>query len=363
MKSQITKILLIIVLVLAVVTGVLAWVAFGTNTTPDAPAAEITESTEVTETTAETIETIPESTEPETTVPEPAETKPPVTEPPATEPAWEPETLTQADFKYPLTELTKEELKYAARSIKHRSDLGIPYFILGDVTQVNPEFANLDLDKDGKVDSVFCIESGDENAPYALEIRMGNGNVMPLGVKFSGGGESSGFVFQDINGSGIDDILNIFEIHSTGGIHLFLELFTDSNGRFYKQQIPKYTFTMENLHNNYVLMSCPEANYHEVLPLDMKDASRFVPEGSDCFQYYFERKGDQVTNYHTNDVIIDGNKLVVLYDFSAKIYGCLTNNPLGVVYRLEPGGYFVIERMGTEVIRDYWLPIENDTTP
>lgn len=48
---------------------------------------------------------------------------------------------------------------------------------------------------------------------------------------------------------------------------------------------------------------------------------------------------------------MDGNRLIALYSIMAPF----CKNPFGVVWCLEPGGYFALERMGTVVIREYWL--------
>lgn len=66
---------------------------------------------------------------------------------------------------------------------------------------------------------------------------------------------------------------------------------------------------------------------------------------------YFWNSNGKADNCWMQDVKIDGNRLITLYSIMAPF----CKNPFGVVWRLEPGGYFILERMGTDVIRDYWL--------
>lgn len=298
---------------------------------------------------------------------------------PAAEPAWEPVRLTQADFEDPLTDLTDEErqaifhLQYHDFDISHRCE--------GDIGLTFPNYANLDLDHDGKTDSFFFTEpkrtdqdldnDGEADSflitDTGLELRMGNGDVYVLNFDFPllGVGQSIGLTFCDINNSGTDDILAVSVGHSTIGNLLNITLFTDSNGRYYRQEIPNYKFYLEDLHNDYVRLSCADFPYREVMLIGGLECHPFLEEGQNIFEYYF---GDYAVNGKLDEsdarivnVKIDGSRLVVLYDFLTKYKGPITSNPFGVVYRLEPGGYFIIERMGTDVIRDYWLPIETES--
>lgn len=265
-----------------------------------------------------------------------------------TEPAWEPVRLTQADFEDPLTDLTDEE----RRDILNMQflDFDISYRCEGDIGLTFPGYADLDLDHDGKTDSFFFTDSG-------FELRMGNGNVSALDAEFPllGIGQSVGLLFSDISGSGADDILAVTVGHSTAGNLLHITLFTDSNGRYYRQEIPNYKFTIEDLHNDYVRLSCSDFPYREVMLIGGTEIHPYLEDGESIFDHFFS--GRATDEYDIRNVIIDGNKLVVLCDFLQKS-GAVTSNPFGVVYRLEPGGYFVIDRAGTEVIRDYWLTAE-----
>lgn len=341
MKNKTTTILLIIILVLAIITVGLAWVTFGTETALNVPAVPAIETSETTEETQSKESTLPETTVPETTE----------TEPPTTEPAWEPQKLTQSDFADPLTDLTDEE-RHDIFFLQF-SDFDISYRCEGDIGLTFPKYANLDLDHDGKTDSLFFTDTG-------FELRMGNGNVSALDVEcpLLGAGQSVGLLFSDINNTGTDDFLAVCVGHSTVGNLLHITLFTDSNGRYYHQEIPNYKFTIEDLHNDYVRLSCSDFPYREVMLIGGTEIHPYLEAGESIFDHYFSwRKTDE---YDIRNVKIDGNRLVILCDFLQK-NGSVTSNPFGVVYRLEPGGYFIIERVGTEVIRDYWLPIENES--
>lgn len=364
--NNITKLLFVIVLLLAVLTGVLAWIAFGIANSPEAPTVSVTETikaenptfpaTVVTETTqiTEATETVPETTEPPTELTE--------TEAPETEPAWEPQKLTQADFAEKLSDLTDEDREVISRL--QCSDYTVEDYTRGDIGQNNPQFANLDLDKDGKTDSIHCVDSGEENAPITFELHLGNGAISPLNLKTFGAGISYGFYFSDINGTGKDDILFVLVNHSTAGDLLDFALFTDSGGRYYRQQMPNVRFTMEDLHNDYVLLSCSNFPYREVMLIGGTGCHNYLEDGQSIFDFYFgwNNTNGKVDEYKIRDVKIEGKKLIILYDFLQKAHACITSNPFGVVYRLESGGYFNIERAGTDVIRDYWLPATADTT-
>lgn len=351
MKNLISMLFAVIVLLLAVAAGAIFWVNFHVEKQPEITAP--------TETIPET--TIPETTVPETTVPEttvsettiPETTVPETTEPPVTEPAWEPVRLTKADFTDPLTDLTDQERHDIYLMQYQGADMyGIPE---GEIGQTFPRYANLDLDHDGKPDQFFCTGSG-------LELRMGNGRVSTLDVDISdlGAGCSAGLIFADINHTGTDDILFVHAAYSTAGTILSLKLFTDAGGRYYHQQIPDYKFYLEDLHNDYVRLSCASFPYREVMLIGGTEVHNYLPEGQSLFDYYFSTRtvNGKVEECKIINVTIDGNQLVVLYDFLSKNGPSISSNPFGVVYRLEPGGYFVIDRMGTEVIRDYWLPVE-----
>lgn len=348
MKNKTIKILLILVLLLAVVTGALLWITSGKDTPVD-PTEPVTEAT--TESTTEpTTEAATEAateaptepeTVPETTVPAPTETEP-------TEPAWEPTRLTQADFSDPLTDLTDEERDEIF--YLQFSDFGISHRCEGEIGLTFPKYADLDLDKDGKTDSFFFTDNG-------FELRMGNGNVSALDVEYPllGAGQSVGLLFGDLNGTGTDDILAVCVSHSTAGNLLSLTVFLDSGGTYYRQPLPDYKFYIEDLHNDYVRLCCDDFPYREVMLIGSMGIHPYLEEGETIFDYYFS--GKSTDEYYIRNVVIDGNKLVVLCDFLHK-FGGVTSNPFGVVYRLEPGGYFIIERMGTQVLRDYWLSVE-----
>ena len=263
--------------------------------------------------------------------------------------------LTQADFSCKLSDLTDAEWD-AARTVQF-SDYSRVSFLREDVGLSNPEYANLDLDGDEKQDRIFCVDSGDEELPITFELRMGNGTVTPLEIKSSGGGEEVCFLFGDINGTGKDDILAVRVILSSVGNLIEFALFTDAGDRYYRQTIPGHSFCMEDLHNGYVLLSCSASGYQEAIPLDGKEATPSLAEGESLFQYYFgwEAPDGKTNNCRVRDLKTDGNKLVVLYDFSSKNMGHTSSNRFAAVWRLEPGGYFVIDRVGTDVIRDYWL--------
>lgn len=255
---------------------------------------------------------------------------------------------TQADFTDKLSELTTQEFE-KARAITfnsycdnglHEGDMGLNY----------PELANLDLDKDGKRDSIHYVPSGDEEGSRTFELHLGNGNVTPLEFKMQYAGYSIAFLFGDVNQTGKDDLLVVFVSHSTAGNLLDILLFTDSGDRYYKQELPKVQFYLEDVQNDYARLVCSQNPHREIFLLDgAKNTTMFNGEGA--FAYYFPDSNGKADDCRIRDVKMDGNRLIVLYSIMTK--SC--QNPFGVVWRLEPGGYFVIERMGTDVIRDYWL--------
>lgn len=265
-----------------------------------------------------------------------------------------PKEPTAADFTDPLTDMTEAEREYLFQL--QFSGFDIPYRPEGDIGQVFSRYADLDLDKDGKRDQFQFADS-------TLELHQGNGAVTKIDLDFSylGAGCSAGLFFGDINGTGKDDILAVTVVHSTAGNLLNFALYTDSAGRYYRQQLPKVNFYLEDLHNDYVRLSCSSFPYREVLPMDNLDFYPNLEAGVSLFDHFF---GSTAVNGKTDDcvirnILIDGRKLVVMYDFLQKAMGPVTSTPFGVVWRLERGGYFVIERMGTSVLRDYWLNKES----
>lgn len=255
---------------------------------------------------------------------------------------------TQADFTDKLSELTTQEFE-KARAITfnsycdnglHEGDMGLNY----------PELANLDLDKDGKRDSIHYVLSGDEEGSHTFELHLGNGNVTPLEFKMQYAGYSIAFLFGDVNQTGKDDLLVVFVSHSTAGNLLDILLFTDSGDRYYKVELPKVQFYLEDMGSDYARLVCAQNPHREIFLLDgAKNTTMFNGEGA--FAYYFSDSNGKADDCRIRDVKMDGNRLIILYSIMTK--SC--QNPFGVVWRLEPGGYFILERMGTDVIRDYWL--------
>lgn len=359
------KILLTIALLLAAGTGVIIWAAYGRpgtavmeeTTVIAAPHQET--STQEAATTEETTEA--PSTETGTIPTEEVQTSP-VEETVETQPAIH--TLTQADFpRDKLTELTAAELKKAAGTFSVPSyawkNWGPNY--TGDIGDCCSAYADLDLDKDGTRDSIVQIPG--ETGFYTFEVHFGNGTILPLGITPSHewGCCHFEFVFSDMNGTGKDDILavQVHQYNGAGGREISIALFIDASGSYYRQDIQNINLTMEDLGNLYVRLSCPAVGYHEVIPFD--ESSHVLGRGetpSDVgFQRYFgfDAVNGKSSHFRIQDVKIDGNRLVVLYNFAQANKMYLSENPTAAVWCLEPGGYFVLERIGTDVIRDYWL--------
>lgn len=255
---------------------------------------------------------------------------------------------TQADFADKFTELTTWELE-VAREIEFMNFCS-EGLCDGDLGQLYPELANLDLDKDGKRDSIQRVLAGDEEGSRTFELHLGNGNVTPLEFKTLYAGYSIAFLFGDVNQTGKDDLLVVYVSHSTAGNLLDFLLFTDSGDRYYKQELPKVQFSLEDMQNDYVRLSCAQNPHREIFLMDGAEKKTFM-DGKSTYECAFPESTNFDDICWVRDVKMDGNKLIVLYS----IMNIYSSNPFGVVWRLEPGGYFVIERMGTDVIRDYWL--------
>ena len=354
------KILLTIALLLAAVTGVIVWAAYGRPGTAveketavmTAPQEETTFTEETTEEPSAETGTIP--TEEVQTVPveETGESQSAI------------HTLTQADFPQDkLTELTAPELKKAAGTSSlpayEWKNWGSNY--AGDIGECCSAYANLDLDKDGIRDSIVQLPG--ESGFYTFEVHFGNGTVLPLGITPSHewGCCHFEFLFSDINGTGKDDILavQVHQYNGAGGQELSIALFLDANGSYYRQDIQDIDLTMEDVGNLYVRISCPAVGYHEVIPFDESSyvlSSGETPSGVGFQRYFgFDAENGKTSHFRIQDVKLDGNKVVILYSFAQSAQMYLSENPTAAVWRLEPSGYFVIDRMGTDVIRDYWL--------
>ena len=352
-------------ILLAIGTGVIVWAAFGRSSAPAEAEEPVIRATEEVKATEETIATEETAAEPST------ETRSIPTEEVQTAPVEETaesqsaiHTLSQADFPQDkLTELTAAELKKAAETSS------VPSYewknwnsgYAGDIGECCSAYANLDLDKDGIQDSIVQIPG--EPGFYTFEVRFGNGAVLPLGITPSHewGCCHFEFVFSDMNGTGKDDILavQVHQYNGAGGTELSLALFIDANGSYYRQDIQNIDLTMEDMGSLYVRISCPTVGYHEVIPFDESSyvlSSGETPGGVGFERYFgFDAVNGKSSHFRIQDVKIDGNKLVILYNFAQSAQMYLSENPTAAVWRLEPGGYFVIERMGTDVIRDYWL--------
>ena len=359
------KILLANVVLLAVGTGGIVWAAFVRSSAPAEAEAPVVRATEEVKATEEAIATEETAAEPSTqtgTIPSEEVQTSPVEETAESQPAIH--TLTQADFPQDkLTELTAAELKKAAETSSlpayEWKNWGPDY--TGDIGECCAAYANLDLDKDGMLDSI--VHHPGEPGFYTFEVRFGNGTVLPLGITPSHGWGCCRFefLFSDINGTGKDDILavQVHQYNGAGGTELSLALFLDGNGWYYRQDIQNISLTMEDAGNLYVRIACPAVGYHEVIPFD--ESSYVLANGetpSDVgFQRYFgfDAVDGKTSHFRIQDVKLDGNKVIVLYSFAQSVHMYLSENPTAAVWRLEPGGYFVIDRMGTDVIRDYWL--------
>lgn len=269
---------------------------------------------------------------------------------------------TQADFPQDkLTELTAAELKWAAETSGLDYDQFVGVYAEGDISRPEPILENLDLDKDGKKDTIKKILG--EPGHFTYEVHFGNGKVFPLGISPEHTGGCCGFVFafSDINGSGKEDIIAV-QVHTylgAGGTELRIAVFLDANGSYYRQNIQNINLTMEDVGNGYVRLSCPNVGYREVIPFDESIhvlTNGETPSGVGFQRYFgFDTVNGKTSHFRIQDVKLDGNKLIVLYSFAQACQMYLSENPTAAVWRLEPGGYFVIERMGTDVIRDYWL--------
>ena len=357
--SNTVKILLTLALLLAVGTGVIVWAAYGRSGTAAVEGATAVAATQQEKVTEETTEE--PSTETGTIPTEEVQTAP-AEETVENQPAIH--TLTQADFPQDkLTELTAAELKKAAGTSSlpayEWKNWGSNYS--GDIGECCSAYANLDLDKDGIHDSIVQIPG--ESGFYTFEVHFGNGTILPLGITPSHewGCCHFEFLFSDMNGTGKDDILavQVHQYNGAGGQEISIALFIDANGSYYRQDIQNINLTMEDVGNLYVRLSCPSVGYHEVIPFDESSyvlGSGETPSGVGFQRYFgFDAVNGKTSHFRIQDVKLDGDKLAVLYNFAQSAQMYLSENPTAAVWRLEPGGYFVIERMGTDVIRDYWL--------
>lgn len=252
-----------------------------------------------------------------------------------------------------VTELTTEELYYAASLVTAAGPHTTETFE-GDIGEECPEYSNLDLDHDGKRD---YIQRSMEGTKYTLH--MGSGQVLPLDGIEEIVTQYTTFSFQDLNGSGQDDILAVTVYHSSAGSYSSFQLYTDSSGTYRRQVMPDAKLYMEDLKNDYVQLSFPYSGYKEIIPFNYTAMMNkwFAEEGGNAFHYYFseEATDGRTDDFLIQDVKVDGRKLIVMYNFLAKYTASVTRNPIAVIWRMEPGGYFVVERVGTDVVKDYWL--------
>lgn len=252
-----------------------------------------------------------------------------------------------------VTELTAEELYWAGGRVTATGPHATEIFE-GDIGEECPEYNNLDLDHDGKRDYILRSMEGTK-----YELHMGSGQVLPLSGIEEIVTQYTTFSFQDINGSGWDDILAVTVYHSTAGSYCSFKLYLDINGSYHYQAMPETNLYMEDVGNDFVQLSFPLSGYREIIPLNYSAAMNiiFEVEGKNAFQYYFseETESSRTDNCIVQDVKVDGNRLIVLYNFLSKHSPSVTRNPTAIIWRMEPGGYFIVERVGTDVVKDYWL--------
>lgn len=208
-----------------------------------------------------------------------------------------------------------------------------------------------DIDADGIPDEISRTAVEYEGH---YEIRFGNGNKLKIEATDIGATTYLVFYFEDLNGTGKDDIVVCHTTITTAGVYrecaaIYLDA-PSSNGSYHLVPLPTVSLEMTDYGNGMVQISCLEKSISEVQILGSQQPDL---DFEACYGTGMDSQGC-VKAYGVRDVIACDNSIIVYYDFG--IYSKGHTQPMGVkLYHSNTTDRFEIKAVGSDLIREYWL--------
>ncbi len=206
----------------------------------------------------------------------------------------------------------------------------------GDIGKIIPEYGKLDIDKDGKPDSILRAQQGN-SAIY--QFVMGNGSRLDIDVVEDCSKEATFFYFN-YRSNGIYEILTVKLTQGAQGVEVGdIDFGRQSGGDWACYGVtPPYINVEYNQGSNTITVSSSTLMFEEIIP--------YSGSANDARQAMDINSGYR-SNAAVCDAVLDGGDIVFLYNVGGAVF-----TPVGI--KVTPMDELVCSDAGTAVAVRYW---------